>query len=141
MPPLRLDLNPGVVVVNTDKITPDQMDDLSDQLAEVSRKHSIFGKYPMEEGETIEAWKERVEKEIPEKNRRKDEESVDEYMKRIFKPQQDKKLMLFDTLSAISHTFGGSVSYEGFRKAPYGDSKNFVLKVLKGMDFPVVEYE
>lgn len=141
MPPLRLDIPPGVVLINTDKITPNQMDQLSDLLAEVARKHSIFGKYPLAEGETLDEWKERVEKEIPEKNRKKDDEKSDEYMKRIFKPQQDKKLMVFDTLEAMSTVFGGNVSYEGFRSASYGVTKTFVLNVLKAMDFPVGDYE
>jgi hypothetical protein len=138
---LRLDLAPGVLIVNPEKITPTQMDELTDLLAEVSLKSTIFGKYPLQDNESLEEWRERVEKEIPEKNKKKEDETASEYMKRVFKPQQDKKQMVFDTLEAMAKVFGGSVSHEGFMKQPYGDSKSFVVKVLKAIDFPTGEYE
>lgn len=141
MPPMRLALGQGVLLVNPDSITPDQMDSLSDQLGEVTRKHSIFGKYPLKDGETIDEWRERVEKEIPEKNKKKDEESAEDYLKRIFKPQRDKHELIFDVLMSFCSVFGGSMTREGFRSSPYGESKSFVLKVLKGIDFPTAEYE
>src|SRR5665213_671634 len=100
MPNLRLELPPSNLTINTDKITPNKMEKLSEVLAEVRLKHSPFTKYPMEDDETFEQWQERINPKLLELNKKKDGEKADEYLHRIFKIELDKKEIVFDTLCA-----------------------------------------
>jgi hypothetical protein len=143
MPNLRLELPPGNLVINTDKITPNKMEKLSEVLGEVRLKHSPFTKYPMEDDETFEQWQERVNPKLIEMNKKKEGEKAAEYLARIYKVDLDKKELVFDTLSALAETFdqGAKVTKETFGNGSYVQMKGFVKDVLKSCDFDARDYE
>lgn len=142
MPNLKLDLPPGSLVVDTNKITPTAMEALADALGEVKQKHSIFAKYPLEDDETLEQWQERVLPDLTNETKKKDGEKAEDYLKRVFKTELDKKDLIFDTLSAFAGVFGGKeVTKESFNKASYVSMKAFIKDVLKACDFPTSDYE
>jgi hypothetical protein len=143
MPNLRLELPPGHVVINTDKITPNKMEKLSEVLGEIRLKHSPFSKYPMEDDETYDQWAERVNPKLIEANKKKEGEKTEDYLKRLYKVELDKKEIVFDTLLALACVFdqGKAVTEEAFGNGSYTQMKGFVRDVLKSCDFDVKDYE
>lgn len=140
---VRLDLPPVVLLVDTDKITPDQMDEIADALAEVSYKNSIFAKYPMEKGETEEEWSARVSPLISEDRSRKEKESMEAYLKRIFKDNNgNKSKLIFDTLVALAKIFNQpAVVKENYGKGSITQIKGFIREILTTCSFSVKDYE
>ena len=138
----RLELGQSALIIDPKKISPNKMDEISEALGEVKLKNSIFHKYPLEDQETLEQWQERVSPLMQEEIKKREDESGSEYLKRVFK-QDNKKQVLFDTLSALAKIFNQSdkVSQEAFNNASYVEMKKFVVDTLKACDIPTTDFE
>lgn len=139
----RLELGSSSLIIDSKKISPNKMDEISEALSDVKLKNSIFYKYPLEESETLEQWHERVTPLMKEEAAKRDDEDGGEYLKRVLYKQESKKQVLFDTLQALAKIFNQSdkVTMEAFNNTSYMDMKKFVVDVLKACDLPTVDFE
>lgn len=95
----------------------------------------------MEEGENKEKWRARVEPLIEEDLIRKEGETLQDHLKRMFEAKSDTHEMAPEILNAICTVFGlKSVSEEDFRKANYLDVKAFIYDVLSVVDIPADDF-
>ena len=141
--PVIFEIGQSRIIVHLDKVTPAKIDQLANKLGEVKQKNSIFGKYPLEDGETLEKWQERVLPLLGEETKKKEDEDVDTYMTRIFKPENDKKQLVLGVLSAIGETFDqpGKVTKEVEDQFPYISTKMKIVSLLKACDLPTMDLE
>lgn len=117
------------------------VEDLREAVADIRRKHSIFAKYPMEEGESREKWKERVEPIIEADLTRKEGEGLQDHLKRIFEIKSDSHEMAPEILNAICEVFGlREVKEEDFKQSNYIDVKAFIYDVLSLGDIPCDDF-
>ena len=140
---LKLELPPKFLLIDTDSITPAKIDEIAAELGQVNKDHSIFGKYPMEEFETIEQWQERVMPLLAEETKRKDDESNEVWLLRAHTVKPDKLKLVKDTLAALAKVFGqaGVVNDESFNRCGYPIIKKFIRDVLKECDFDTKDFE
>jgi hypothetical protein len=138
MPKLRLELVDTFMLVDTDRITPRDIDNMGSALSDANYKLSFFGKHPMADGESEEDWKKRCDAEIEEKNKKQEGETETDYVRRMLKIEATKPEVLFETLVAIAKVFGQEEKFtrERFNVTPYGAMKNFTRDVLKAGGFP-----
>lgn len=125
------------LVVNTDKITYPKVIELSDELSQLKKKYSLFSEYPMEEGETVDSWYERVAPLLDEKNKKKTKESAEDYINRIFKADLQKQELVIDGLRAIAKVFDNQdskLTEEAIAVLPYVKAKNFIKQILEICD-------
>ena len=143
MAKLKLELPPGFIVIDVDKIEPDQMDEISDMLGEVKFQNSVYHEFPMLDGESDEEWQERITPLWLESKSKKKDESIEEYLRRSFKTSNAKKKILFDTLKGLAGVFGQAdkVTEKAFGQSSYVMCKRFVIDVLKAIDFPTSDFE
>lgn len=130
---LRLKINIGTrqFVVNCTEYTYEKATELAEKVAEIRRANSLFSKYPMEEGETREKWRERIEPLLESDVVRKDGESVQEHLGRLFESKVDSHNNAFDIMNAIGSSFGQQpLSKDEFKKANFLEIKSFIYDVL-----------
>lgn len=124
-----------------DKYSYENVEILREAVSEIRRKHSVFTKYPMEEGETKDKWRERVEPLVETSLVRKDDESVQEHLQRMFEAKVDTHEMAPEILNAICGVFSlREVSEEDFKKANWLDVKEFIYNVLYLGDIPAEDF-
>lgn len=118
------------VIVDFENLTNEMRDDLEDKVIEIRKKQSIYYKYPFDEGETNEKWSERVSKLVEEEYARKEDESVEEHLKRMFN-SQDNRNTVKDMLNAVTQTFQNrTFSDEQLKKVNPIKLKRFLFDVL-----------
>lgn len=141
--PVIFEVGQGRIIIHPSAITPFKLDILAEKLGEVKRKHSIFGKYPMEEGETLEKWQERVLPLITSEQTMKEDEGTESYMTRIFKQEMSRKPLIKDTLEAIGEAFDqpGRVTDETYAQIPILLTQAKMIDFLKACDFNTSDYE
>jgi hypothetical protein len=141
--PFILNLGQSRLIIDPNIITPEKIDILSDNLGKVKLKHSIFTKYPLLDDENTEQWQERVLPLMGEETKKKEGESAEDYLSRVFKPDQEKRAIMYDTCIAVADSFerGGAVSPEVLKKVVYGEIKAFLVGVLKHCDLGYSEFE
>lgn len=144
----KTDLRIGPVEVGNTRITIkcneytfDKVVELREAVADIRRNHSIFAKYPMEEGETKEKWRVRVEPIMEADLTRKEDEPLTDHLKRMFELKSDTHEMALDVLNAICTVFGlRVVSEEDFKKANWIDVKALIFDVLDLGDIPAADF-
>ena len=134
--PFILNTSPTRLIIDPNVITPRRVDILAENLAKVNLKHSLFTKYPMLEDETNDQWNERVLPLMMEANKKKEDEDNDKYLLRIFKPNMERKEVMFDTICAIADSFdkAGAVTKDNYMDIPTHELKSFTFGILKHCD-------
>ena len=123
------------LLLNCNEFTFNKVEALREAVAQIRREHSIFSKYPMEEGEKRELWKVRVEPIMEADMTRKEGETPLEHLKRMFELKSDSHEMAPQILSTICETFGlREVSAEDFKKANWLEVKSFIYDTLNVVD-------
>lgn len=138
---MRVNVGQRQLVVNCADYTYERAVELADKVAEVRRKNSLFSKYPMEEGETREKWRERIEPLLENDIVRKDGESETEHLGRLFESRVDSHDAAFDIVNAIATSFGNApFSKEDFKKTNWIDIRGFIYDVLNLGDIPCDDF-
>lgn len=138
---LRLNMLDKPITVDLDQYTADRVDQLTEKVAAIRIKYSIYAKYPQEAGETREAWAERVSKLAQDEYMRKDDETVQDHLKRMFDPKTDTHKMAFEITNAICEVFGQDVVSEArYKSASWLALKNFIYDVLSLGDIPCSDF-
>lgn len=128
-------------IVNCNDLTYDRAVELADRVSEVRSKSSLLSKYPMEEGETREKWLERIQPLLEKDRARKENESVEDHLKRLFNSRVDSHEAAFDIINAIGATFGNpSVTMEEFKSVNWIALKAFIYDVLDQADIDASEF-
>lgn len=129
------------LVVNCADYSYDKVEELRERVAEIRRKQSIFGKFEMEENETKEKWRLRVEPLIEADTTRKVGESTSDHLKRMFELKSEVRDMAPEILNVVCDLFGmKAVSQEDFKKSNWLDVKNFIYNVLNLADVACADY-
>jgi hypothetical protein len=132
-----------LVVMREDFIN-DNIRALAETYAEVRHSLSFFGKFPMKDGEDMDAWALRVQEELDETNKKRDDESQAEYIKRVFhKTNSDRQVFVKEMLKGVAKVFNqeGKITDEGFEKANYLDCKEFLTNLFRSCDYNLPELE
>lgn len=131
------------VVVNVKDLIFEKIEEIAEGYAEVKQKHSLFAKYPLEDGESVEDWSKRAFTQLTEENKKKDEESLQEYFQRAYVLSLDKHKLIFDTIKMMAKVFGqeGKVTDSGFKKCNYPEAREFVIKVLDTAGLSTKDFE
>lgn len=137
-----LSLGSNRLVVMREQLTWDALENIASAYAEVKQKHSIFGQYPMADNETVEDWATRVDATINEGNKKKDDETYNEYLKRAMTRKLDKQELVKDTIRALAKIFGQEekVTDEGFKASSYPECKDFLITVFEAVDLSTVDF-
>lgn len=115
---------------------------LSEKVAEIRKNHSIFVKYPMDEGETREKWRERVEPLLENEQMRVDGESEQDHLKRLFNVKPDAHQMALEIINAIAETFGAKpFSEQELNNANWIAVKQFIYDVLSMGDIAADDFK
>lgn len=129
------------VGVDTANYTLDKVEELREKVSEIRINNSPFSKYPMEEGETREKWSERVSPIVQEEEARKEGESSEDHLKRIFTAKNDAQTVAFEIFKAVTDVFNlRTFSKEEFKKVNWIKLKKFLYDVLDTADIPASEY-
>lgn len=140
-PKLRLALADRNIIVDLDQYTADKAFDLFDKVAQIRIKTSPFTKYPKEEGESTEQWRERVSKEAEKDAVRREGEEVEVHLKRIFDAKHEMYNLAFEILNAICETFGASPLTESqFKSVNWLNVKKFIYDVLSTGDISCSDF-
>ncbi len=119
----------------------EKVDQLREKVAEIRRKRSVYYKWPMLESETSEKWRERVAPMMDADTTRKEGESVDEHMKRLFELKSETHEMAPEVLNAISEIFSCKApSEEDLKKSNWLETKAFIYDVLNLGDIPCDDF-
>ena len=132
-----------LVVMREDFIN-DNIRALAEAYAEIRHSLSFFGKFPMKDGEDMDAWAQRVQEELDETNKKRDDESQSEYIKRVFhKTNSDRQVFVKEMLKGVAKVFNqeGKITDEGFEKANYLDCKEFLTNLFRSCDYNLPELE
>lgn len=128
------------VLVDLEKCTQQQVDDLYDKVVDIRSKHSVYAKYPFEANETREQWAERVSKESQSDIVRRDDESNEDHLKRLFDAKSEVSLIIPEIFNAICETFDAkSVDKDKLKTVNWLKLKRFVADVLTACDVPGAE--
>ncbi len=134
-------LGASKVTVNCNDFSFDKVETLRESVAQVRRNHTIFAKYPMNEGEKKEIWRTRVEPEMEADLTRKEGETPVEHLKRLAEFKSDTHEMAPEMLNAICSVFGlRDVPIEDFRQANWLEAKGFIYDVLNLVDIPAEDF-
>lgn len=137
-----LELGNQKLFVNCSDYSYDKVEELRERVAEVRRKQSIFGKYPMSELETKEKWRLRVEPIIEADTTRKVGEEVTDHLKRMFELKSEVREMAPEILNIVCDLFGmKEVPLETFKKSNWLEVKNFIFNVLNLADVACADFE
>lgn len=129
------------LIVNCNDYSYEKVDALREKVADIRRSSSIFSKYPMEESESREKWKTRVEPQMESDMTRKDGESVADHMKRMFELKSETQEIAPQILSAVCETFNlRTPADEDFKKSNWLDVKQFIYNVLSLGDIPCDDF-
>lgn len=138
---LTLNLGEKPLKINLDNYQSDKVYDLFEKVAQIRIKHSAYGKFSRNEGETNEEWRERIAKEAEKESVRLDGEELDTYLKRVFDAKHEMYLIAFDVLNAICEVFGqATVSEERFKAANWLAVKKFIYDILTLGDIPANDF-
>lgn len=138
---LRINFGTRQFVVNCNDLTYDRAIDLADKVAEVRMKSSLLSKFPMDEGEGREKWLERIEPLLEKDRIRKDGESTDDHLKRLFGGKIDSHEAAYDITNAIAKAFDlQPVTMAEFKAANWMAIKSFIYDVLNMADVPADEF-
>lgn len=139
---LRINFGTRQFIVNCNDLTYDRAVELADKVAAIRMKSSLLSQFPMEEGETREKWLERIEPLTDKDRQRKDGESVDDHLKRLFDGKIRSHNAAFEITNAIAETFNlPAVSKEDFKTANWLMVKSFLYDVLNLSDISADEFE
>jgi hypothetical protein len=139
---LTLQLADKPIRVELDNFTADRAFDLFDKVAEIRIRTSPYAKFPKEEGETNEQWRERISKDSEKDQIRKDGEDTDKYLKRVFDAKHESYNLAFEILNAICEVFGQEkVTEARFKSAHWMKTKQFIYDVLSLGDVPCGDFE
>jgi hypothetical protein len=141
MEKIKVNIGQNQYVVDTMLYTYQRVVDLAEKIADIRRNHSLFAKYPLEENETREKWKERIEPLMEKDLIRKEGESEGDHLKRLFEAMVDTHEMAFEILGAIAETFRlNPVAQEDFRSANWIKVREFIFNVLHLGDIPADDF-
>lgn len=128
---LRINFGERQFVVNCNDYTYDRVEQLSEKVSEVRQKHSLFSKYPLEEGETKEKWRERVEPLMEKDAVRKDGETPEDHLKRLFQVKPEAHEIAYEVVGVIAEVFNLNHPNElDFKKANWLEVRGFIYDVL-----------
>ena len=138
---LSLNLAERPIRIDLDQYTANRAFDLFDLVAAIRIKNSPFTKYPKEEGETNDQWRERIGKEAEKDQVRRDGEDTEVYLKRIFDSKHEMYNLSYEILNAICIVFGvETVSEERFKSANWMSVKQFIYDILTLGDIPASDF-
>lgn len=127
--------------VDCNEYTFEKVQSLLEAVSDIRRRHSIFAKYPMDEEETREKWRERVEPLIEKDLTRKEGEALQDHLKRVFETKSDTHDMAYEIIKAICETFAlREVNEDDFKKANWIELKTFIFNVLNSGDIPADDF-
>lgn len=148
---LELEVGEHRLVVDDKNILFDTIELLVEKLGEVNLKHSVFGRYPIADNESVEEWSERIKTVIEEMNeklqveKKQEGESLSAFLKRVQDPEISgiANEKYFDALKAIADVFGQGhkVTPESFKKTSAPLAQDFILNVLKKCKLSTSAYE
>jgi hypothetical protein len=138
---LNVEVGSTRMAVDCNNYRYEVVEELRELVADIRRKHSIFSKYPMDEEETKEKWRARVEPEIELDLVRKDGEKFEDHLKRMFEAKTDSHEMAPEILNAIAKVFSlREVSIDDFKKSNWLDVKAFIYDILSLGDIPAEDF-
>lgn len=121
--------------VSSADYTWDRAERLREETAQVRRDNSIFAKYPRNEGESEQAWKDRIKPEVETENIRKEGEDHSDYLKRVLELKSDVPTLLPQFMNVIVETFAlRQPTEDDLKKMSYIESKRFIFDVLSNAD-------
>lgn len=139
---LRLPLGNLTITVDLDTFTYDKVIELREKVAEIRRKNSIYSKYPFDEGESREHWSERVSKEAQEDGVRKDGETVEDHLRRLFDAQDDTHKTTQEIVLGVCAAFNQPLPTDDqLRKANWLGLNSFLYDVLSLAKIPCPDFE
>lgn len=110
-------------------------------VADIRRSKSIFAKFPMEEGETKEKWRLRIQPLADAEDVRKEDETDEEHLKRLFKLESDLDEITFPILKSICEVFGlREPTDKDLESTNWIDLKLFIFNVLDAADIPAGDF-
>lgn len=138
---LKINFGPRQFIVNCADYTYERATVLAEKVAEVRRHSSLFAKYPMEEGESREKWRQRIEPLLENDVTRKEGETVPEHLARLYESKIDSHENTLEILNAIAESFSiMPLTSEDVKKSNWLEVKAFVYDVLNLGDIPCEEY-
>ena len=139
---LILNLKEGSPIrINLDDYTADKAYDLFDKVAVIRIKNSPHAKFPREERESDDEWRERVKQESEKDQIRKKGEELEVYLRRIFDAKHEMHQQSYEILNAICEVFGlEQLTPERFKSANWMSTKKFIYDVLNLGDIPCADY-
>ena len=139
-PRLEINVAGERVIVDLDKCTQQKVDDLYEKVVDIRSKHSIYAKYPFEASETREQWAERVSKESQGEILRKDNESAEEHLKRMFDAKSEISLIVPEIFNAVCEVFDQKTfDTKELKQVNWLKLKRFLADVLMACDVPGAE--
>lgn len=141
MEKLKINFGPNQFVVDPNTYSYDRVAELAEKVADIRRKNSLFAKYPLEEGESREKWRERIEPLMEKDMLRQEGESADDHLKRLFEAKVDTHEIAFEVVGAIADTFQlRAPTKEDFRAANWLKTRKFIYDVLNIGDIPCDDF-
>lgn len=134
---IELNLAGKRLVVDTAKLTGRKYEQLGNEFVAVKKNYTIQGRFPPEKDETEEDYKKRVVKLLEEEQGKREDESLQEYIERVEKPNLDNYKIQCDAVKAIARCFDQEDRVnndEVFLDTSYVEMKEFIKKVLNLMD-------
>lgn len=139
-PRLEINVAGERVVVDLEKCTQQQVDDLYEKVVDIRSKHSVYAKYPFEVNETKEQWAERVSKESQGEIVRKEKESTEKHLKRLFDAKSEVSLVVPEIFNAVCEVFGAKTfAPADLKQVNWLKLKRFLADVLSSCDVPGAE--
>ncbi len=127
-------------VVDPNSYTYDKVEQLTEKITDIRRAHSLFSKYPLNEGESREKWRERIEPLMEKELVRKEGEAAEDHLKRLFDTKVDAREMTFEIVEAIGETFKlAKPAKEDLRACNYLKLRTFIYNVLNLADIPNID--
>lgn len=119
----------------------DRVEKLRAAVTDIRKGHSLFAKYPLEEGESREKWRERIEPLMEKDLVRKDGESSEDHLNRLFEYKDDTFEMEYEIVQAIAKTFAlTGPEKEDFRGSNLPKTRKFIYDVLYLGGIPCDEF-
>lgn len=128
------------VVVDLEKCTQQMVDDLYEKVVDIRSKHSVYAKYPFEVNETREQWAERVSKESQGDIVRKEKETAEKHLKRLFDAKSEVSLVVPEIFNSVCEVFGSKTfPATDLKQVNWLKLKRFLADVLTACDVPGAE--
>jgi hypothetical protein len=116
---------------------------LQDALVKLKTDNSLFGRFPLADGEDLKEWEERIKPELENESKRKDKESSTKYLSRLMSGDKTKQNLIYQTLAAIAKLFGQETKLtpESFKTVSYPSAKMFIKDLLEMYDLDTSAFE